>query len=108
MLKKTERLNSRLFTHYFSIGKRKHNTYTTIITSPFEKFLCSVVVGKKVAKKAYQRNSLKRLTYSIVEEVKKSRDVKGVYIIILKPAVLNLTKKGLRQSLNKEVGLVLN
>jgi len=62
MLKKTERLNRAAFSTYFASGKRTHGTYLTIITAPAETLLSSVVVGKKVSKKAPTRNSIKRLS----------------------------------------------
>ena len=107
MLKKIERLDQRQFAEYFSKGRRNHNTYTTIVTLPHQQFLSAVVVGKKVAKKAHDRNRLKRQGYSIVEKIKAERNSKGVYIIILKPAVAKLTQKALREVLDKEVGLIM-
>jgi len=107
MLKKTERLDRRLFSQYFNKGKRNHSAYTTIISLPYLGFLCAVVVGKKVFKQAHERNNIKRQVYSVVEEVKKSEEVKGVYIIILKPAISKLTKREVKEVINKEFGMAV-
>jgi len=107
MLKKSQRLDRRLFTQYFNQGKRNHSTYTTIISVPYKDFLVAIVVGKKVFKQAHERNNIKRQVSSVIEEIKKSKDVKGVYIVILKPAIAKLTKREIREVINKEVGLVM-
>ena len=107
MLKKTERLDKRQFSQYFNNGRRNHGSYTTVIVHPHPRFACVVVVGKKVAKKAHDRNRLKRQAYSVVEKIKTERELKGVFIIILKPAIAKLTKNKLREELDKEVGKVL-
>lgn len=107
MLKKTERLNRPSFSLYFSKGKRIHGTYTTIIASPAEAFLCSVVVGKKVSKQAVVRNSIRRRLYGMVERYKTEKALTGVYIIIAKPAISKLSKKAFNVELEKEVGMAL-
>lgn len=107
MLNKAERLNHSLFSKYYQEGKRIHNKYTTIIVSPYHKFMGSVVVGKKVAKKAHDRNKIKRRVYEIVRYLKTKGEVNGVYIIIAKPIIKDLNKKEFRSILTLEVGRVL-
>ena len=107
MLKKNERLDRPAFSRYFSQGKRIHGSYITNITSPAETFFCSVVVGKKVSKKAHQRNLLKRKLYSLVEVLKKERDLKGVFIIISKPGLAQLSKQAFTVTLTEELGRAL-
>lgn len=107
MLKKSERLNRPSFSLYFSKGKRTHGTYTTIIVSPTEAFLCSVVVGKKVSKQAVVRNSIRRRLYGIIERYKKERVITGAFIVIAKPAIAKLSKKAFNLELEKEVGMAL-
>jgi ribonuclease P protein component len=107
MLKKSERLDRRLFTKYFAEGRRTHGDFTTIITSPKDDFLCAVVVGKKVSKKAVERNSIRRRIYHLVEKIKAEKNLTGVYIVLVKPGVKSLTKKELPIKLAAEIGRVL-
>ena len=67
----------------------------------------SVVVGKKVAKKAHDRNKIKRRIYEIVRGLKTQGEVKGVYIIIAKPIIKDLSKSEFKNLLTLEVGRVL-
>lgn len=107
MLKKSERLDRHAFSNYFSKGKKFHGLYTTIIHSPSEGFLCSVVVGKKVSKKAPVRNTIRRRVYGILDKIKRDKKLVGVYIIIIKPDILKLPKKASGLTLEEEVGRVL-
>ncbi len=107
MLKKSERLNRSAFSLYFSRGKRIHGSYITVISSPSDNFLCSVVVGKKVSKKAHQRNLLRRKLYSLVEVIKNEKDLKGVFIIIAKPGLAQLSKQTFTVALTDELGRAL-
>ncbi len=107
MLNKTERLNHSLFAKYYEQGKRVHNKYTTIIFTPLDKFLVAVVVGKKVAKKAHDRNQIKRRLSGVVELLKKEQMLTGAFIIITKPDIKNLTKKEFQTVIKLEVGRTL-
>lgn len=107
MLKKSERLDRSAFSHYFSRGKRIHGSYITVISSPADTFLCSVVVGKKVSKKAHQRNLLRRRLYGLVEVFKKERGLKGSFIIISKPGIAQLSKQAFTAALKEELGRAL-
>ena len=87
MLKKTERLSRFAFSAYFAQGKKTHQKYTSIIASKAEVFKLSVVVGKKVSKKAPTRNFIKRRIYGILGDLKKERSLTGVYIVDRKSVV---------------------
>ena len=50
------------------------------------------MVSKKVSKKAVTRNSLRRLAYSQLYNAARNID-KGVYILILKPEIISLSRK---------------
>ncbi len=106
MFKKAQRLNSSLFSKFYKQGKRINNPYTTTIFTPNDQFLCAVVVGKKVYKKAYDRNRLKRRIYEVVRRLK-TGETTGVYIVIAKPNIKNLTKRELLAVLEQEIGLIL-
>lgn len=108
MLKKEQRLDRPSFSRYFNQGKRVHGVYTTIITSPsVEGFRSAVVVGKKVSKKAPERNSFRRRIYSMIEKVQKDQNLTGVCIVITKPNITKLTKRDFITNLTKEVGRAL-
>jgi len=92
MLKKVHRLSRTQFTEYFRIGKRYHFEHLTIIHSPAPVFLCAVVVGKKVAKSAVRRNTLKRRVSARLSQVHKEQELTGVLIIILKPSFNSLSR----------------
>ncbi len=108
MLAKNERLNRADFSKYFAVGRRIHGQYLTIINSPNPVFKGSVVVGKKVAKKAHDRNRIKRRLYSILRELKETTKATGIFILITKPAIKTLSKKDFQLLLNDEIALTLN
>lgn len=107
MLKKSERLDRTSFTSYFKKGKKTNGTYTTIVFCPAPTFQASVVVGKKVSKKAVTRNSFRRRLYGILESYRQQLKLVGVYIIIAKPEISKLTKRAFSTNLAEEVGRVL-
>lgn len=103
MFKKQERLSRAEFSHYFAQGRRTHDRYTTIIYVPHPERKTAVVVGKKVAKQAVRRNTLRRRAYAILRAVLEETQATGVYIVILKPAIRDLSRRdaatALRQAL---------
>jgi ribonuclease P protein component len=107
MLKKTERLNRAAFSTYFASGTRTHGTYMTIITAPAPTLLSSVVVGKKVSKKAPTRNSIKRRIYAHIETLAKKAGYSGVVIVVTKPAVVQLSRKDFQTAVLEELGRVI-
>jgi len=108
MLKKSARLGRAAFSEYFNKGKRTHGLYSTVIYSPAPEFLCSVVVGKKVSKKAPVRNTLRRRAYALVETLVKEKNLNGACIVIVKPEAMKLSRKAFAEALLVEVGRVLN
>ncbi len=107
MLKKTERLDRPTFSKVFSKGKRTHSPYITAVYHLSDVFLCSVVVSKKVSKKAPVRNTIRRRMYSIIENQKIAIKSVGSYIFIVKPEVSKLTKRDFSIIIKEEVGRVL-
>jgi len=103
MFKKNERLSRPEFTAYFAKGTRHHFTHCTIITSPLATRKVSVVVGKKVAKSAVRRNSLKRRIYAQLRIVSDDIHFTGVLIIIAKPSYNALSRKSGNQALQLAV-----
>ena len=92
MLHKSQRLSRSEFTHYFSLGTRIHDPAITLIYSPGDNFKASVVVGKKVAKKAVTRNTFRRQIYGLLAEYVTRGISSGIYIVITKPAFSVLSK----------------
>ena len=99
MLKKRERLTRAQFNEYFSSGRRIHSPSLTIIHVPHSQFSGAVVVGKKVHKKAVDRNRLRRRVYNQLYQQKLKHDLVGVYICIVKPAAKELSSDGLGQEM---------
>lgn len=91
MFKKTERVNREQFETFFRIGRRYHSPYATIVYTSYPTFHASVVVSKKVNKKAVTRNTLRRRIYGQLYSLKKEERT-GVFMVILKPAFKQLTR----------------
>lgn len=83
---KRDRLTTTLFKHFFKTGKRFHGRYCTLVYTPHDTRKISVVVGKKVYKRAVDRNRLRRQLYSIVSSYTKEHNCTGVFQCLVKPA----------------------
>lgn len=101
MLKKKERLTKKEFDRFFASGTRKHGQLFTLIWSPLPDFHGAVVVGKKVYKRAFDRNRLRRQLYSILYRLSRDQGFTGVYIILTKPAAAVADFAELKSSLEK-------
>lgn len=109
MFPKSARLNRAAFTKCFASGQRKHAPYTTIILCGSPHFAVSVVVGKKVAKKAHERNQLRRQVYGLLKQYQATNpSMCGESIVVLKPAAAQLTKRLRAESVSVEIGRALN
>jgi ribonuclease P protein component len=108
MLAKPNRLNRPDFNTYFARGARFHSSYLTIIHTDAPVNKGSVVVSKKVAKAAHDRNRLRRRVYAILEKKFAENPAAGVYIIVVKPTVLRLTKAEAIRYLTEEIAQVPN
>lgn len=56
-----------------------------LLYTPLPEFHGSAVVGKKVYKKAVDRNKLRRRIYSVLYQKYRAEDLTGVYIVVAKP-----------------------
>lgn len=92
MLSKKERLPRAQFDRAFSVGKRVHASSLQVIVAPSDSFHGSVVVGKKVFKKAVDRNKLRRVLYAQLYRFSKAHDVPYTYIVITKPPITKIQK----------------
>jgi len=107
MLAKSQRLSKKQFDEYFKTGKRFHFTHCTIIHTPLPTLHGSVVVGKKVSKKAVARNTIRRRVYAQIRSVCATRDATGVFIVIVKPAYTQLSRKAALADINAHIADVI-
>lgn len=106
MLPKKERLSRQEFNRFFSLGKRTHSPAFQVVYSPFAELHVSVVVPKKIAKSAVKRNKIRRRMYDIVRRYRTEVGVVGVFIFLVKPAVLTLSYQNLREEVQKFISNV--
>lgn len=69
------------------MGKRAHSPLYTIVYSPSPTFHASVVVSKKVARLAVDRNKIRRRIYDILRRYQSRTGVTGVCIVLTKATV---------------------
>lgn len=99
MLKKKERLTKKEFDRSFSVGKRYHSPAIQLIYEKTDSFHGAAVVGKKVYKKAVDRNRLRRRMYGVLYRYQKENDIQGTIILIAKPKLKEVLKKDFSQEL---------
>jgi len=94
MLSKSARLSRAEFSVVFTRPeKRVHISECSIYYASSPTFKASVVVGKKVAKLAVQRNRLRREVYAQIQTaLQNDTALHGQYIFILKPPYTKLSK----------------
>jgi ribonuclease P protein component len=93
MLRKTQRLTKEEFDRCFAAGKRIHSPIAQLIYTPSERFHGAAVVGKKVYKRAVDRNTLRRRLYAILYARYKDSLHPMTIILIAKPPLAQLTRK---------------
>lgn len=101
MLKKKERLTRTLFDRSFSVGKRIHSGSFQLIVAPSETFHGSIVIGKKIYKKAVDRNKLRRQLYAILYQFHTHTPLTRTYIVIAKPLIVGKKQLELAQELKE-------
>ncbi len=84
------RLSRTDFATVFAKGKRIHSKHATLILMPNKDLALSVVVSKKVAKKAVDRNTLKRRVYALAVPY---RQAPIDAIVLLKVGALRVPRK---------------
>jgi ribonuclease P protein component len=90
MLKKKERLTREDFNRFFSMGRRTHSPALQVIFSSHTQLHVSVVVSKKIAKRAVKRNRIRRRIYDIVRNYSREREMQGVFIFLVKQPILEM------------------
>ncbi len=101
MLQKKARLDRKAFDHHFKVGKRLHSTLFQAIVSESRESHGSAVVGKKVAKRAVDRNKLRRRMYGVLYPYLKSETKPQTVILIAKKGVLEIPRKQYAQELRQ-------
>jgi ribonuclease P protein component len=107
MLAKSHRLTTKQFDQYFKTGKRWHFTHCTIVHTPLPTLHGSVVVGKKVSKKAVTRNTIRRRVYAQLRSVCLDQGQTGVFIIIIKSAYTELTRQAALLDIKRHIADVI-
>jgi ribonuclease P protein component len=107
MIKKNERVTHTEFSQYFSQGARHHTPYFTIITHPHPNQKIAVVVGKKVAASAVQRNQLRRRLYAALQKELATSRYQGVCLVLAKPPVAELSSATTRSQLHTAIAVAL-
>lgn len=92
MLTKKQRLSKKEFDYVFVNGRREHSPALQLIYTPGDSFHGVVVVGKKVYKKAVDRNKLRRRLYGVLYRMHTQQNFSGTYILIAKPGIKEVTK----------------
>lgn len=92
MLPKTQRLTKKEFDVVFKSGKRVHSPVLQLIYAPGKDFHGAAVVGKKVYKRAVDRNRLRRRLYGVLYRHQKEHGYTGTYILIAKPPLSTVSK----------------
>lgn len=99
MLNKKQRLERASFDRCFLNGKKQHSPHLTLVYMPEDVFKAAVVVGKKVYKRAVDRNRLRRQLYAELAEQQKQSPRTGFYIVMVKPAAKNTSVAVLKEEL---------
>lgn len=93
MLSKKERLTKAAFDRSFAMGKRFHTPHFQIIYTKAATFHGAVVVGKKVYKKAVDRNRLRRQLYGALYRTHQNTPLPYTCIIVAKPTLTTVPQK---------------
>jgi ribonuclease P protein component len=104
MVGKQERLTRAEFTRFFACGYRHHSPFATILVAAAPSRKLAVVVGKKVAKSAVCRNTLRRQMYHVLSDSVSSQ---VVCILILKPTAAQLPRRELQKATREFIGRAL-
>ncbi|MCF7816070.1 MAG: ribonuclease P protein component [Candidatus Pacebacteria bacterium] len=96
MLPKKERLSREEFNRFFLLGKRHHTPSLQIVYVPHPTLQVSVVVSKKIAKLAVERNKIRRRIYDIVKNCRPEKKPHGIFIFIVKTPVSAVPYAALR------------
>jgi ribonuclease P protein component len=106
MLKKQQRLTTKEFDKFFKIGRRLHGPLLQLIYSPSDDFHGATVVGKKLYKRAVDRNLYRRRLYNVIYKQRQMNNLTGVYIFILKPTAKGASYQELEAAVVDLIGRI--
>lgn len=102
MLPKKEKISRKDFATVFKHSKTvSRGSFFVLKRQETAHFSLSVVISKKVAKKATERNYLKRIAYELFREIKKKKpSLVGSFIFMFqnKPESFNLLKNDVEKN----------
>lgn len=107
MLKKSKRLTKNQFSKYFKTGRKHHSTHLTIVYTEHTNLHASVVVSKKVSKRAVDRNTIRRRVYAEIRNSLVRNNQTGVFIILVKPSLSTLSRKEANQEVAAAIAAVV-
>ena len=90
MLPKKKRLKTAEFNRFFMSGTRLHSQHLQLRYTQHPQFHGAVVVGKKVAKGATERNKIRRRLYHLLYHHHRSKGLTGVFIVLTKPTTTDV------------------
>lgn len=108
MVAKTQRLGRPAFDSLFKTGRRLHTPHVSFIFRLGGSFRCSVVVSKKVAKKAHDRNRIRRRLYDLLRTTQQTTAWQGQCIVVVKPSVASMGRRQFSEVLAKEIAEYMN
>ena len=76
-----------------------HGEYFTLLLQAAPRGQCAVVVGKKLSKKATDRNRLRRVVYSILRDTRFWEERSLHCAVLLKPAAEHASRAALEKGL---------
>jgi ribonuclease P protein component len=102
MFRKSYKLNTSLFKEVFNFGKTIKTPFFLIKTknNSLKHSRFAVVVSKKISKKAFERNYLKRKTFHALQEINKNLPISD-YILILNSSAKDLQYSDLIKNLRE-------
>ncbi len=85
MFPKSQRVSRAAFASWYTKSRRYHTPIGMVCYVPHHELLVAVVVSKKVAKQAVERNRLRRRMYALLRVLLATHT--GVFIFITKPPI---------------------
>jgi len=103
MLAKKNRLTVEQFTTHFKRGRHHNGQYLSLLYSPNDNFYGAVVVGKKIFKKAVQRNRLRRQLYPVLLDHHQQTKQTGVFLCLVKTKAAQATSDEVKDDLRQQL-----
>jgi ribonuclease P protein component len=102
MLPKKERLSRSEFNRFIFSGKKISSPSFQLIHAKSVTFHASVVIPKKVERRAVRRNKLRRQMYDIVRRNKKG-GMRGIFIFIARNGIERRSYQEIKNEIEKSI-----